>query len=204
MTQVNRETSKPGDGTETSLTVTSRAVWGVQLLSNKMKWEALWWPRTSQYDSKWRAKIFAWDFVAFDVPLICTSSALPYERCHRKILPPPPQAPRCASSNSAWIPMPMPHELSAITKVQNETVLAFSHCTFWYMKISRCFSHRFNLQCNTDIDRLWLPWFCPCNILTEWMTSTVNFEEWNRLIKCKLDWLGTFLLLSNNVPINHN
>ena len=109
-----------------------------------------------------------------------------------KILLPPPQSPRFASSNSAWLHMPMPHALFAITKMQNETVLVFWHCKFWYMKMSYCFSHRFNLQCCTDIDRLWLPWYCICSILTEWVTSTLNFEEWNWLIKCKLHWLDTF------------
>ena len=85
--------------------ITSRAVWGVQLLSNKMKRGVLWWPRASQYSNKWLAMIFAWYFVEFDVPLICTSNVLPYQKCHPKNLSPHPQAPRCASSNSAWLPM---------------------------------------------------------------------------------------------------
>ena len=127
--------------------ITSRAVWGVQLLSNKMKWGALWWPRASQYGSKWRAMIVAWYFVAFDVLLICTSSILPYQKCRPKILPPPPQAPCCASSNAAWLLMPMLRVLSAITKIQNETVLDYHlwHCTFRYMKMSYCFPHRFGV-----------------------------------------------------------
>ena len=56
-----------------------------------------------------------------------------------QILPPPPQAPCCASSNSAWLPMPLLPALSAITKMQNETVLAFWHCTFWCMKMGNYF-----------------------------------------------------------------
>ena len=89
-----------------------------------------------------------------------------------KILLPPPQAPRCSSSNSAWLPMPMPRALFAINKMQNETVPALWHCTFGYMNMSYYFSHRFNRQCYTDIDCLWLPRYCPCSILTEWMIST--------------------------------
>ena len=58
--------------------VTSRAVWGVQLLSNKMEWGAFGLPRASQHGTKWRAMISVWYFWAFDVPLICTSSVVPY------------------------------------------------------------------------------------------------------------------------------
>ena len=85
---------------------------GVQLLSNKIKWGALWWPRASQYGSKWRSKIFAWYFVAFDVPL-----------------------------------------------------------------------------------RMKLWWRFDTLHFDTWKWATVSltgFEEWNQLIKCKLDWLDIF------------
>ena len=59
-------------------TVTSRAVSGVQLLSNKMKWGVHWRPRASHCSSKWRVKLSAPYFVAFDVPLIGNRFVLPY------------------------------------------------------------------------------------------------------------------------------
>ena len=108
-----------------------------------------------------------------------------------QILPPPPQAPRCSSCNSICLPMPMPHALPVITKMQNETVLAFWHSTFWYTKMSNCFTG-LTFHVYTDIDRLWLPWFWRCSILTECVTSWLTFKEWNRLIECNLDWLDNF------------
>ena len=132
--------------------VASHTAWGVQLLSNKMKWGALWWPRASQYNSKLWAMISAWYFVAFNVPS---------------------------------------HVLSAITKIQKETGLVDHLWHYTFRQMSYCFSHRFCLQCYTDIDGLWLPWYCPCSILTKWMTYWLNFEEWNRLIKYNLDWLDS-------------
>ena len=68
-----------------------------------------------------------------------------------------------------------------------------------------CFSHRFFLHCYTDIDRLWLPWYCPCSILTEWMTSWLNFKELNQSIKYNQDWLDTFrrsIAMSLSIAIN--
>ena len=149
--------------------VRSRALWCVQLLSNIMNSWALWWPSTYQYGSKWWDMISACYFVEFHVPLICTSSILPYQNVAPKFLLNPPQVSCCASGNPAWLPRPMltPHVMSAITKMRNEKVLAyhFWHCTFRYMKMSYCFPHRFCLQRYTGIDHLWLPWYCPCSIL---------------------------------------
>ena len=153
-----------------------------------MKLWAHWWTRASKYGSKWWTKIFCVVLCGIRCPVNLHQFRPAILNMSPQILPPPSQAPRCASSISAW----MQHALSAITKMLNETVLAFWHCTFWQTKMSYCFSHRFNLQCYTDIDRLWLSWYYPCCIFTEWMTSTLNCEEWNRLIECKLDWLDTF------------
>ena len=132
---------QPGDGAGTSLANTCRAVWGV---SNKMKRGSL-----VAQSIPARQQVMGQDFCVVLRGIRC-----PVNLCQLrpailnmspKILPPPPQAPRCASSISAWLSKPMSHALSAITKMLNETALAFWHCTSWDMKMSYCFSHRFDL-----------------------------------------------------------